>query len=36
MPYVLIGSGRRRGKLIAPGALFRELPGAELIEGLAI
>ncbi|MCX5015416.1 YbaK/EbsC family protein [Streptomyces sp. NBC_00555] len=36
MPYVLIGSGRRRGKLIAPGKLLSELPGAELIEGLAV
>ncbi|MET3985782.1 YbaK/EbsC family protein [Streptomyces sp. PvR034] len=34
-PYVLIGSGRRRGKLIAPGALLAELPGAEVIDGLA-
>lgn len=36
MQYVLIGSGRRRGKLIAPGKLFAELPGAELVDGLAI
>lgn len=36
MPYVLVGSGRRRGKLIAPGKLFAELPGAELIEDLAL
>ncbi|WP_405977189.1 YbaK/EbsC family protein [Streptomyces sp. NBC_00158] len=36
MPYVLVGSGRRRGKLIAPGGLFALLPGAELIEGLAV
>ncbi|KOU56692.1 MULTISPECIES: YbaK/EbsC family protein [unclassified Streptomyces] len=36
MPYVLVGSGRRRGKLIAPGTLFAQLPGAELIEGLAL
>ncbi|MFD9369462.1 YbaK/EbsC family protein [Streptomyces sp. NPDC060020] len=35
MPYVLVGSGRRRGKIIAPGKLFAELPGAELVEGLA-
>ncbi|MFE9929745.1 YbaK/EbsC family protein [Streptomyces sp. NPDC005533] len=35
MPYVLVGSGRRRGKLIAPGKLFAELPGAEIVEGLA-
>ncbi|MFF3723759.1 YbaK/EbsC family protein [Streptomyces erythrochromogenes] len=36
MPYVLVGSGRRRGKLIAPGKLFTQLPGAELVEGLAL
>ncbi|WP_328929674.1 hypothetical protein OG429_37260 [Streptomyces sp. NBC_00190] len=36
MPYVLIGSGRRRGKLIAPGKLLTEIPGVELIEGLAL
>ncbi len=36
MPYVLVGSGRRRGRLIAPGKLFAELPGAELVEGLAL
>ncbi|MFJ9641662.1 YbaK/EbsC family protein [Streptomyces sp. NPDC004244] len=36
MPYVLVGSGRRRGKLIAPGSLFGLLPGAELVEGLAV
>ncbi|MFG2486245.1 YbaK/EbsC family protein [Streptomyces virginiae] len=36
MPYVLVGSGRRRGKLIAPGKLFGQIPGAELIEGLAL
>ncbi|MFC7310653.1 YbaK/EbsC family protein [Streptomyces monticola] len=33
-PYVLIGSGRRRGKLIVPGKIFAELPGAVVIEGL--
>ncbi|MFJ6483654.1 MULTISPECIES: YbaK/EbsC family protein [unclassified Streptomyces] len=36
MPYVLVGSGRRRGKLIAPGKLFAQIPGADLIEGLAL
>ncbi|MEY9872050.1 prolyl-tRNA editing enzyme YbaK/EbsC (Cys-tRNA(Pro) deacylase) [Streptacidiphilus sp. MAP12-33] len=34
-PYVLVGSGRRRGKLIVPGAAFASLPGAEVIPGLA-
>lgn len=36
MSYVLVGSGRRRGKLIAPGKLLAELPRAELIDGLAV
>ncbi|MET8753130.1 YbaK/EbsC family protein [Streptomyces sp. NPDC004667] len=35
MPHCLVGSGRRRGKLIAPGDLFARLPGAEVIEGLS-
>ncbi|GAA4785400.1 YbaK/EbsC family protein [Streptomyces ziwulingensis] len=35
-PYVLIGSGRRRGKLILPGAALAELPGAEVVPGLAL
>ena len=34
--WVLIGSGRRRGKLIAPGKAFVELPGALIVEGLGI
>jgi len=34
-PWVVIGSGRRRGKLIVPGKLLGELPGAEVITGLA-
>ncbi|MGW0736786.1 YbaK/EbsC family protein [Streptomyces sp. NPDC002851] len=35
-PYVLIGSGRRRGKLIVPGKTFAELPGAVVLEGLGV
>ncbi|MFD8141858.1 YbaK/EbsC family protein [Streptomyces sp. NPDC059708] len=35
MPYVLIGSGRRRGKLIVPGAAFAQLPSAEVLQDLA-
>ncbi|HEX6150947.1 YbaK/EbsC family protein [Nocardioides sp.] len=31
----LIGSGVRRSKLIAPGPALAQLPGAEVIEGLA-
>ncbi|MEU0685608.1 YbaK/EbsC family protein [Streptomyces uncialis] len=35
LPYVLIGSGRRRGKLIVPGKALAELPGAVVVEALA-
>ena len=31
----VIGSGVRRSKLLVPGALLGELPGAEVVEGLA-
>ena len=34
-PRVVIGSGLRRSKLALPGAALAELPGAEVIEGLA-
>ncbi|MEU2431931.1 YbaK/EbsC family protein [Streptomyces sp. NPDC007861] len=33
--WVLVGSGRRRGKLIVPGKTFAGLPGAVVLEGLA-
>ena len=33
---VLIGSGIRGSKLILPGRLLAELPGAEVVDGLAI
>ncbi|MFJ3195780.1 YbaK/EbsC family protein [Streptomyces griseoviridis] len=36
LPYVLVGSGRRRGKLLVPGAAFAELPGAVVLEGLGV
>ncbi|MFI6345365.1 YbaK/EbsC family protein [Streptomyces sp. NPDC050560] len=36
LPYVLLGSGRRRGKLIVPGEALAELPGAVVMEGLGI
>ncbi|QNS07515.1 YbaK/EbsC family protein [Streptomyces xanthii] len=36
LPYVLIGSGTRRGKLIVPGKALAELPGATVLEGLGI
>ncbi|MCC9307384.1 YbaK/EbsC family protein [Kitasatospora sp. RB6PN24] len=34
-PYVLVGSGRRRGKLILPGWALSRLPAAEVLPGLA-
>ncbi|MFD5936233.1 YbaK/EbsC family protein [Streptomyces sp. NPDC060333] len=34
-PYVLVGSGRRRGKLILPGWALAELPGVSVLAGLA-
>jgi prolyl-tRNA editing enzyme YbaK/EbsC (Cys-tRNA(Pro) deacylase) len=34
LPWALIGSGRRRGKLIVPGKALAELPGAVVLEGL--
>ena len=35
-PYVLIGSGARRGKLIVPGKVLGALPGAVVLEGLGV
>lgn len=35
LDLTLIGSGVRRSKLLVPGRLFADLPGAEVIEGLA-
>ncbi|MFJ8753090.1 YbaK/EbsC family protein [Streptomyces sp. NPDC102441] len=34
--WVLIGSGRRRGKLILPGKALAALPGAVVLEGLGV
>ncbi|OIJ85905.1 hypothetical protein BIV25_42430 [Streptomyces sp. MUSC 14] len=34
LPYALVGSGRRRGKLLVPGKALAELPGAVVLEGL--
>ncbi|RAJ57477.1 prolyl-tRNA editing enzyme YbaK/EbsC (Cys-tRNA(Pro) deacylase) [Streptomyces sp. Amel2xB2] len=34
LPWALIGSGRRRGKLIVPGKALAGLPGAVVLEGL--
>ena len=33
-PYVVIGSGRRRGKLLVPGEALAALPGAVVLDGL--
>ncbi|MFE7664133.1 YbaK/EbsC family protein [Streptomyces celluloflavus] len=35
-PYVLIGSGGRRGKLIVPGKALTELPGVTVLAGLGV
>ena len=34
LPHVLVGSGRRRGKLILPGKALLQLPGAVVLDGL--
>jgi hypothetical protein len=34
-PVVLIGAGIRGAKIILPGSLLGELPGAEVVEHLA-
>ncbi|MFF4119234.1 YbaK/EbsC family protein [Streptomyces sp. NPDC001714] len=36
LPYVLVGSGRRRGKLLVPGKAFADLPGAVVLAGLGV
>ena len=33
-PLVVVGSGVRRSKLLVPGAVLADLPGAEVVEGL--
>jgi prolyl-tRNA editing enzyme YbaK/EbsC (Cys-tRNA(Pro) deacylase) len=35
-PYLVIGSGVRRGKLIVPGKTLAALPGAVVLDGLGI
>ncbi|MCX4999575.1 YbaK/EbsC family protein [Streptomyces longwoodensis] len=34
LPWVLVGSGRRRGKLLVPGKVLAALPGAVVLNGL--
>jgi prolyl-tRNA editing enzyme YbaK/EbsC (Cys-tRNA(Pro) deacylase) len=36
LDWTLIGSGRRRGKLIVPGKALAALPGAVVLEGLGV
>ncbi|MGW4597236.1 YbaK/EbsC family protein [Streptomyces sp. NPDC004457] len=36
LPYVLVGSGRRRGKLLIPGKALAELPGAVVLDDLGV
>ncbi|MEU6368815.1 YbaK/EbsC family protein [Streptomyces sp. NPDC046931] len=36
LPYVLVGSGRRRGKLLVPGKAFAGLANAVVLEGLGV
>ncbi|MFJ9413212.1 YbaK/EbsC family protein [Streptomyces sp. NPDC101227] len=36
IPYALIGSGSRRGKLIVPGKALAELPGVTVLDGLGV
>lgn len=35
VPYVIIGSGLRASKIALPGRALAELPGAEIVDGLA-
>lgn len=35
-PLVVIGSGVRRSKILAPGPLLGQLPGASVVEGLGV
>jgi prolyl-tRNA editing enzyme YbaK/EbsC (Cys-tRNA(Pro) deacylase) len=35
-PWVVIGSGLRRSKLVVPGASLAELPGARVLDGLGL
>jgi len=35
-PWVVVGSGVRRSKLVLPGALLATLPGAEVVDGLGV
>lgn len=34
LPHIIIGSGRRRGKLLLPGKVLAAVPGAQTVAGL--
>jgi prolyl-tRNA editing enzyme YbaK/EbsC (Cys-tRNA(Pro) deacylase) len=36
LPDVIVGSGRRRGKLILPGKVLAAVPGAQVLAGLGL
>ncbi|MFJ9710076.1 YbaK/EbsC family protein [Streptomyces sp. NPDC101234] len=36
LPWVLVGSGRRRGKLLLPGKAFAQMPGTVVLDGLGV
>ena len=36
LPAIIIGSGLRRSKLLLPGTVLAELPGAEVLDGLGM
>jgi len=36
LPHVIIGSGRRRGKLLLPGKVLIAVPGAQTVAGLGL
>ena len=36
LPHVIIGSGRRRGKLLLPGKVLAAVPGAQTVAGLGV
>ncbi|HEX6684668.1 MAG TPA: YbaK/EbsC family protein [Candidatus Limnocylindrales bacterium] len=36
LPHVIVGSGRRRGKLVLPGSVLTAVPGAQTVAGLGL
>jgi prolyl-tRNA editing enzyme YbaK/EbsC (Cys-tRNA(Pro) deacylase) len=36
LPHIIIGSGRRRGKLLLPGKVLAAVPGAQTVAGLGL